>query len=113
MRYRLSTLLIAMAVVPTLIAIFTIGGAAVSVAITINLICIVLVKRYLLADDATWFRNDQLKTTLYKLRPVLIVLAFVPLLLMIIGLLVFWWNGVIFTDPAILRAIENARSASP
>ena len=54
-RYKLRTLLIVLGVVPPLIAVFAAGGGAVAVHVAVNVVGIVLVKRYLLGDNASLY----------------------------------------------------------
>jgi hypothetical protein len=57
MQFRLRTLLIATAFVPPLIAIVAYTGAYFILPAAMYFACVALVKRFLLADDATFLRD--------------------------------------------------------
>jgi hypothetical protein len=57
MQFRLRTLLIATVFIPPLIAIAAYTGSYFILPATMFFACVALVKRFLLADDATFLRD--------------------------------------------------------
>lgn len=56
MQYRLRTLIVATAVVPPIVAVIAYTGTHFVLPAALYLACVAIVKRFILADDATFLR---------------------------------------------------------